>query len=87
MAVNDALEELEKSFVSNAYRDFSLKDVEIWNEEDYSLIDKRDNPRGLIVNMRPYVRNLRGYPLCQSFDRTTKTYSLPFKSEPVCLLE
>ncbi len=80
MAVNDALKELEKSFVSNAYRDFSVKDVDIWNEEDYSLMDKRVNPRGLDVNVRSYVRNLRGYPLCRSFDQTT--YSLRFKSEP-----
>jgi hypothetical protein len=82
MAVNDALKELEKSLVSNAYRDFSVKDVDIWNEGDYFLIDKRVNPRGLDVNVRPYVRNLRGYQLCRSFDRTTKTYSLRFKSEP-----
>lgn len=82
MDVNDALEELEKSFVSNAYWDCSVKDVDCWNEEDYSLIDKNGNPRGLRVNVRPYVRNMRGTPLYQSFDRTTRKYSLRFKSEP-----
>lgn len=82
MAVNDALEELEKNFVSNAYWDYSVKDVDEWNEEDYSLIDKIGSPRGLGVNMRPYVRNLRGVPLHQSFDRTTRIYSLRVKSEP-----
>ncbi len=82
MAVNDALVELEKNFVSNAYWDYSVKDVDAWNEEDYSLIDKVGSPRGLGVNVRPYVRNLRGFPLHQSFDRTTRIYSLRFKSEP-----
>jgi hypothetical protein len=82
MAVNDALEELEKNFVSNAYWDYSVKDVSAWNEEDYSLIDKIGNPRGLGVNVRPYVRNLKGFPLHQNFDRKARIYSLRFKSEP-----
>jgi hypothetical protein len=82
VAVNDALKELEKNFVSNAYWDYSVKDVDAWNEEDYSLIDNKGSPRGLGVNVRPYVRNLRGVPLNQSFDRTTRIYSLRFKSEP-----
>jgi endoglycosylceramidase len=82
MAVNDALEALEKDFISNAYWDYSVKDVDVWNEEDYSLIDKKGNPRGLCVNMRPYVRRLKGSPLHQSFNQLTKKYSLRLKSEP-----
>lgn len=82
MAVNDAMEVLEKNFVNSAYWDYSVKDVDAWNEEDYSLIDKIGSPRGLGVNVRPYVRNLRGIPLYQSFDRVTGIYSLKFKSEP-----
>lgn len=82
MAVNDALEVLENNFVSCSYWDYSVEDVDAWNEEDYSLIDKTGNPRGIGVNVRPYVRSLRGIPLHQSFDRTSRVYSLRFKSEP-----
>ncbi len=81
-AVNDALEALENSFISNAYWDYSVKDVDIWNEEDYSLIDKKGNPRGIGVNVRPYVRKLRGFPIRQGFNHQTKEYFLEFKSEP-----
>jgi endoglycosylceramidase len=82
MAVDNALKAMEKDFVSNAYWDFSVRDVAVWNEEDYSLIDEEGRPRGLGVNVRPYVRRLRGSLLCQNFDQLTKKYSLRFKSEP-----
>ncbi len=60
MAVDGALKAMEESFISNAYWDFSVKDVDAWNEEDFSLIDGKGKPRGLEVNVRPYVRRLRG---------------------------
>lgn len=81
-AVGGALKAMEENFISNAYWDFSVKDVDIWNKEDYSLIDKLGAPRGLDVNVRPYVRRLRGSPVLQSFDQVTKKYILRFKSEP-----
>lgn len=82
LAVDSALKAMEENFVSNAYWDFSVKDVNAWNGEDFSLIDRNGNPRGLGVNVRPYVRQLRGAPICQRFDRSSKKYSLRFKSEP-----
>lgn len=82
LVVDSALEAMEENFVSNAYWDFSIKDVNIWNGEDFSLIDKNGKPRGLDVNVRPYVRCLRGSPICQRFDRFAKKYALRFKSEP-----
>jgi endoglycosylceramidase len=81
MEVDGALNAMENGFVSNAYWDFSVKDVAAWNEEDYSLIDESGRPRGLEVNVRPYVCRLGGTPLCQNFDQRTKKYSLNFKSE------
>jgi endoglycosylceramidase len=82
MAVNSALEALEEGFISNAYWDYSVKDVNVWNEEDFSIIDQEGSPRGLKVNVRPYVRTLQGLPLFQSFNRFSKRYHLRFKSEP-----
>ncbi len=82
LAVNAALKAMENNFISYAYWDFSVKDVDVWNEEDFSLIDKKGKPRGLGVNVRPYVRRLKGAPIFQSFDQLTKKYSLRFKSGP-----
>ncbi|MDD1753370.1 MAG: cellulase family glycosylhydrolase [Methanotrichaceae archaeon] len=82
MAINDALEVLENSFVPNAYWDFSTRNVDAWNEEDYSLIDQTGNTRGLDVNVRPYIRSLRGDPVYQRFDAMRKVYATCFKSEP-----
>lgn len=82
LAVDSALEAMEENFVSNAYWDFSVKDVDVWNKEDFSLIDKIGRPRGLGVNVRPNVRRLRGAPIYQRFNQFTKKYALRFKSEP-----
>jgi endoglycosylceramidase len=82
MTVNDALEVLEGEFVDNAYWDFSVRDVKIWNEEDFSLIDEERRPRGLEVNARPYVSQLRGVPLFQHYDCYSKTFVAIFKSPP-----
>jgi endoglycosylceramidase len=79
--VNSALEALEEEFVDNAYWDYSVKDVSIWNGEDFSLIDREGRPRGLEVNVRPYLRRLKGSPLLQSFDAVNKTYNVSFESE------
>jgi endoglycosylceramidase len=81
-AINDALEALENSFVSNAYWDFSVDNVNIWNEEDFSLIDKSGQPRGLEVNVRPYMRSLRGEPIFQKFEASSKVFAACFRSEP-----
>jgi len=80
--VNDALENLERSFLDCAYWDLSVKDVAAWNEEDFSLIDEEGRPRGLDVNVRPFISRLRGSPLFQHFDRRTKRYTARFHSEP-----
>jgi len=82
MAVNDALEVLEGDFVDNAYWDYSVKDVKIWNQEDFSLIDELGRPRGLEVNARPYISRLQGIPLHQRFDGFDKTFAAVFKSHP-----
>lgn len=80
--VNQALEAMETSFVDNAYWDYSVRDVNIWNGEDFSLIDEKGQYRGLEVNVRPYLRRLNGLPQNQSFDITSRTYSLSFSSNP-----
>lgn len=81
-AVNDALEALESAFVDNAYWDYSIRDVCAWNEEDFSLIDEKGSPRGLEVNVRPYISRLRGWPLFQHFDCSSKEYVARFRSLP-----
>lgn len=82
MAVNDALENLERCFVDSAYWDFSVKDVNAWNEEDFSLIDEMGEPRGLAVNCRPFISHLRGTPILQQFDCSEKRYLARIRSEP-----
>jgi len=76
--VNEAMAALEEEFISNAYWDLSAKNGSTWNEEDYSLIDDEGRPRGLEVNVRPYVRRLSGSPVHQSFNPDSKEYSLIF---------
>ncbi|RJP26151.1 MAG: hypothetical protein C4536_16340 [Actinobacteria bacterium] len=82
MSVNNSLMVFEQNFLSNAYWDYSVKDVAIWNEEDFSLIDAAGSPRGLGVNARPYVRLLKGSPVSQSFGRFSKVFKVSFTSEP-----
>lgn len=77
--VNEAMDALEGEFISNAYWDFSVENGSVWNEEDYSLIDDEGRPRGLEVNVRPYVRRLGGSPIHQSFNPDSKDYSLIFE--------
>jgi endoglycosylceramidase len=79
MQVNEAMKALEENFLSNAYWDFSVENGSAWNEEDYSLLDDKGQPRGLVVNVRPYVRRLLGSPIYQSFDPYSKDYSLVFE--------
>ncbi len=81
MSVNNALMIFEQNFVSNAYWDYSVQDVAVWNEEDFSLIDEEGNPRGLNVNVRPYVRRLNGSPGFQFFGRFTRVYAFSFSGE------
>jgi hypothetical protein len=82
MAVDDALQSMEASFIDCAYWDYSVKDVKAWNEEDFSLIDKEGRPRGLEVNVRPYLARLEGQPISQSFDSRKKAFQVRFKSRP-----
>jgi endoglycosylceramidase len=79
--LDDIYKVLEGGFTSNALWDYSVRDVDAWNEEDYSLIDRDGRPRGLDVAVRPWVRRLAGSPVSQSFDKDTKFYSLEFNSE------
>jgi hypothetical protein len=80
--VDESMIAIESSFIDSAYWDYSVKDVNIWNGEDFSIIDQNEKPRGLEVNVRPYLRRLGGTPLSQSFDREKKTYSATFKTSP-----
>lgn len=82
LTVDESLKAIESSFIDSAYWDYSVKDVNIWNEEDFSIIDQDGNPRGLEVNVRPYLRRLGGIPIRQSFDSGKKTYVAGFKSSP-----
>ena len=82
MAVGNALENLEGSFIDCAYWDCSVKDVDSWNEEDFSIIDKRGRPRGLAVNSRPYISRLQGSPVFQRFEGKTRRYVARFLSSP-----
>lgn len=72
---------LESGFTSNALWDYSVRDVAGWNEEDFSLIDQNGTPRGLNETVRPWVRQLAGSPVSQSFDSSTKVYSLEFTGD------
>jgi endoglycosylceramidase len=76
--VNEAMAAFEGQFISNAYWDFSAENGSSWNKEDYSLIDDNGRPRGLDVNVRPYVRYLAGVPIYQYFNPESKNYSLIF---------
>jgi endoglycosylceramidase len=82
VTVDESIKAIESSFIDSAYWDYSVKDVNIWNEEDFSIIDQNEKPRGLEVNVRPYLRRLRGTPLSRSFDRKKKTYVASFKTSP-----
>jgi Glycoside hydrolase family 5 C-terminal domain len=77
--VNEAMVALERNFMSNAYWDFSVENGSDWNDEDYSIIDDEGHPRGLEVNVRPYVCRLGGSPIYQSFNPDSKDYSLVFE--------
>lgn len=77
--VDKCYQVLESGFTSNAMWDYSVKDVDVWNEEDFSLIDQEGNPRGLEETARPYVRRLKGTPVEQTFDKDKKEYVLEFK--------
>lgn len=81
MSVNNSYQVFEENFLSNAYWDYSVQDVDIWNDEDFSLIDHEGNPRGLEVNARPYVQRLNGTPLTQSFCRFSKVYKASFTGD------
>ncbi len=80
--VNEALGAMEEAFMSNAYWDLSVKNGSAWNEEDYSIIDDEGRPRGLDVNVRPYVQRLNGLPVLQSFNPYCKDFSLIFEGCP-----
>ncbi|MFB3766628.1 MAG: cellulase family glycosylhydrolase [Methanotrichaceae archaeon] len=80
--VNTALGALEGKFIDNAYWDFSAENGSIWNGEDYSLLDDNGRPRGLEVNVRPYLRRLAGSPISQSFNPYSKDYNLTFEGNP-----
>jgi endoglycosylceramidase len=80
--VNEAMAAFEGQFTSSAYWDFSVKNGSAWNEEDYSLIDDEGRPRGLEVNVRPYVCRLGGSPIHQSFNPDSKDYRLIFEGCP-----
>ena len=80
--VNTAMEAFEGEFIDNAYWDFSAENGSIWNDEDYSLLDDNGRPRGLEVNVRPYLRRLAGSPISQSFNPYSKNYSLIFEGNP-----
>jgi len=80
--VSDAMVALEGRFISNAYWDFSIGNGSTWNGEDYSIVDDEGRPRGLEVNVRPYVSRLGGSPINQSFDSDSKEYSLVFEGSP-----
>ena len=80
--VNADMEALEGGFINNAYWDFSTENGSIWNGEDYSLIDDSGQPRGLEVNVRPYLCRLDGSPISQSFDPYSKNYNLTFVENP-----
>jgi endoglycosylceramidase len=82
MAVDDALQSLEANFIDCAYWDYSVRDVNAWNEEDFSLIDEEGQPRGFEVNVRPYLARLEGQPISQSFNCRTKAFLVRFKSRP-----
>lgn len=73
---------LEEGFTNCAYWDYSVKDVDAWNEEDFSIIDQNGKPRGLEVNVRPYVRRLKGIPIQQSFSSSEKVYTAEFSGGP-----
>ncbi|HUI39981.1 MAG TPA: cellulase family glycosylhydrolase [Methanothrix sp.] len=73
---------LEEGFTNCAYWDYSVKDVDAWNEEDFSIIDQNGRPRGLEVNVRPYVRRLSGTPTRQSFSSSDKIYTGEFSGGP-----
>jgi hypothetical protein len=80
-AVDDACLAVEEEHTGSAYWDFSVKDVDAWNEEDFSIIDSEGNPRGREVNVRPYIR-LNGIPGTQSFSRFDKSYTATFTDQP-----
>ncbi len=80
--INIAMDALESEFINNAYWDFSAENGSIWNEEDYSLLDNNGQPRGLEVNVRPYLRRLAGSPISQSFNPYSKNYNLTFEGNP-----
>lgn len=81
--VDESMKAIESSFIDSAYWDYSVRDVNVWNEEDFSIIDQNGNPRkGLEVNVRPYLRKLGGTPLSQSFDSEKRIYSASFKTDP-----
>ena len=71
---------IESGFTSSAQWDYSVRDVTIWNEEDFSLIDQDGNPRGLQAAARPYARRLAGIPVDQVFDRSSRVYRLEFRT-------
>jgi endoglycosylceramidase len=77
-AVNDAHSVIEEDYISAAYWDYSVKDVDAWNEEDFSIIDSQGKPRGLEANVRPYVRLLNGDPGYQSFSMFDRSYTATF---------
>jgi endoglycosylceramidase len=81
-SVDNALRLFENNFLGCAYWDFSVQDVDAWNGEDFSLLDREGRPRGLEVNVRPYAVRLKGEPLSQGFDLSSRTYRLAFRSDP-----
>jgi endoglycosylceramidase len=81
MLVDQALKAMEMEFVDNIYWDYSVENVAAWNGEDFSLIDRNGQPRGLEVNVRPYLRRLKGLPLSQSYNWTSRSYLLSFRTD------
>ena len=61
--------------------DNTYDEGDLWNYEDFSIIDPEENPRGELAWNRPYGRALAGRPLSQGFNSDFHTYE-PVKGIP-----
>lgn len=64
---------LEGGFTSSTLWNYTVRGA-----DGYSIIDGSGNPAGIESAVRPYARKLAGTPVSQSFDRTSRTYTLEF---------
>ena len=60
---DEPMKAIESCFIDSAYWDCSVKDVNIWNEEDFSIIDQNGKPRWLEVNVCHYLKKSLKYTL------------------------